>query len=480
MSVTVNCPHCNAALELPGDIPAGKRLQCPDCGESFAPPGAADLRTGLKAAPTRPEARVPVPAPPAARTRTRRREDSVRHDRDRAPRRRSKVGAVALLLSVLVILLLSLGVAGLVVAAFYSDTQNRSVVEKGHPAPAPAPPAVPNGPGGAMPGMFPQPGGMGFPAQPVSLKIGDLAPEIDGTDLDGKPMKLSDFRDKVVVLEFWGDWSPTKSPYPYFNHLLNRLKDEPFVLLGVNTDTTLERARQVAKEQKIGWRSWWDGGLQLRGPLCQRYGVTAVPTTFVIDKKGIIRQQFPGTTIEFLLDRKVDETLALGEDRPPGAPPRWQPGSTAFGQLADEVAVGPYRVRLPQGYAPDTSKAPAYRWKGPPRPDGSAAEFVVTLTPAGPADPKLEEILEKDLEKISPNSRLGFSSSAAERGEVKGLTFVRTRWTLMENSQKIKEYGFLYAARDGDTLIRIAYREPVLNFNGPLEAAALSFHKAVK
>jgi hypothetical protein len=38
------------------------------------------------------------------------------------------------------------------------------------------------------------------------LQIGMPAPEIEGTDLEGKPMKLSDFRGKVVVLDFWGDW----------------------------------------------------------------------------------------------------------------------------------------------------------------------------------------------------------------------------------------------------------------------------------
>jgi hypothetical protein len=36
--------------------------------------------------------------------------------------------------------------------------------------------------------------------------IGQPAPEIEGEDIDGRPMKLSDFRGKVVMLDFWGDW----------------------------------------------------------------------------------------------------------------------------------------------------------------------------------------------------------------------------------------------------------------------------------
>ena len=40
----------------------------------------------------------------------------------------------------------------------------------------------------------------------VGLEVGQTAPEIEGEDLDGKPMKLSDYRGQVVVLDFWGNW----------------------------------------------------------------------------------------------------------------------------------------------------------------------------------------------------------------------------------------------------------------------------------
>jgi peroxiredoxin len=41
---------------------------------------------------------------------------------------------------------------------------------------------------------------------PSGLNVGDLAPEIQGEDIDGRPFKLSDYRGKVVVLDFWGHW----------------------------------------------------------------------------------------------------------------------------------------------------------------------------------------------------------------------------------------------------------------------------------
>ena len=44
------------------------------------------------------------------------------------------------------------------------------------------------------------------PAAPTGLNKGQLAPEITGKDVNGKPMKLSDFRNKIVVIDFFGDW----------------------------------------------------------------------------------------------------------------------------------------------------------------------------------------------------------------------------------------------------------------------------------
>jgi peroxiredoxin len=40
----------------------------------------------------------------------------------------------------------------------------------------------------------------------MGLNVGDLAPDIEGEDIDGKPFKLADYRGKVVVLDFWGHW----------------------------------------------------------------------------------------------------------------------------------------------------------------------------------------------------------------------------------------------------------------------------------
>ena len=71
-----------------------------------------------------------------------------------------------------------------------------------------------------------------------SLAVGRVAPEIERQDIDGKPMKLSEYRGKVVVLCFWGTWcGPCMAMVPLEKALVERLKGRPFALLGINSDS---------------------------------------------------------------------------------------------------------------------------------------------------------------------------------------------------------------------------------------------------
>ena len=77
------------------------------------------------------------------------------------------------------------------------------------------------------------------------LAIGKLAPEIVGNDVDGKPLKLSDYRGKVIVLVFWASWcGPCMEQVPHEVALAKRLAGKPFTILGVNMDRTVAEARQ--------------------------------------------------------------------------------------------------------------------------------------------------------------------------------------------------------------------------------------------
>src|SRR5262249_21297299 len=121
------------------------------------------------------------------------------------------------------------------------------------------------------------------------LGIGKVAPDIEGEDLDGKRMKLSDYRTKVVLVCFWGKWCGfCMADIPQERSLVQRLEGKPFVIVGVNSDADREAAQKVCAEKGMSWRSFWDGG-STSGPVASRWNVQSWPTLYLLDGKGVIR-----------------------------------------------------------------------------------------------------------------------------------------------------------------------------------------------
>jgi thiol-disulfide isomerase/thioredoxin len=144
----------------------------------------------------------------------------------------------------------------------------------------------------------------------LNLAVGKPAPDIDGLDLDGKPLKLADYRGKVVVLVFWGSWcGPCMAEVPHERELLERMKGKPFALLGVDCNEDRATALKATQAQDMTWPSWHDG---TDGPIASKYHINSFPTVYVLDANGIIRARRvrgPG------LDQAVDALM-----KEPGAP----------------------------------------------------------------------------------------------------------------------------------------------------------------
>jgi RNA polymerase sigma factor (sigma-70 family) len=158
------------------------------------------------------------------------------------------------------------------------------------------------------------------------LNVGQEVPEIAGTDLDGKPMKLSEFRGKVTLLVFWATWCvPCLEMVPHERALAERYAGKPFVIVGVNGDTlpdkTFEvktvdgkvidhtaRVKAALEKHKISWRSFRNGqyGVGLE------WNVRAWPTIFLIDHRGIIRGKWKGDPGE-ALDTAIADLVRRAE-----------------------------------------------------------------------------------------------------------------------------------------------------------------------
>ena len=82
--------------------------------------------------------------------------------------------------------------------------------------------------------------------------------------------------------------------YPDERSLVQEMQDRPFVLIGVNSDKDLEKLRPRLEEERITWRSFWNGPEGTRGPISAAWNVSGWPTTYVIDHEGVIRHKSHG------------------------------------------------------------------------------------------------------------------------------------------------------------------------------------------
>ena len=123
------------------------------------------------------------------------------------------------------------------------------------------------------------------------LQVGHRAPDVVGKDSQGREFRLSEIRDKVVVLTFSADWcKPCVADYPQNRKLVEIYKDRPFALFSVVADEEPRTVDEAIAKGEITWRCWYDG---MDGPIARRWNIRHWPTVFVLDAQGIIRHYEP-------------------------------------------------------------------------------------------------------------------------------------------------------------------------------------------
>lgn len=147
------------------------------------------------------------------------------------------------------------------------------------------------------------------------------SPDFSLITLDGEYMTLDDLRGKVVLLAFWATWCPIcRSSIPTMKELSKRMEEDPFVLISVSAE-----ARQVIEEfveendmtwpQVQGRRSFLNGDL---------FGISAVPTYFLIDHEGFVLYTTTGwSDIQAqMITSDVSEAIKNAKEAQQQRPPR--------------------------------------------------------------------------------------------------------------------------------------------------------------
>ncbi len=117
-----------------------------------------------------------------------------------------------------------------------------------------------------------------------SLQEGKPAPEFKLKTIDGREVSLSDYRGKVVLINFWATWCPPcKEEMPLFESVYRKYKDRGFEILAVSTDTDIDVVKKFVGEYKLSFVVLYDDK-----NIASLYNVQGLPTSFLVDREGKI------------------------------------------------------------------------------------------------------------------------------------------------------------------------------------------------
>ena len=145
------------------------------------------------------------------------------------------------------------------------------------------------------------------------LVVGSPVPDAEGVNMEGKKVKLSSFKGKVVLLDIWATWCPPcRAMIPHERELVKRLEKKPFVLLSVSVDDTKDDLIGFLKEEPMPWTHWYDGQ---EGPVAEKFPGRGIPRLYLIDAKGVLRKKWLGKPDNEELDKAVDEVVKDAEKK---------------------------------------------------------------------------------------------------------------------------------------------------------------------
>lgn len=112
-----------------------------------------------------------------------------------------------------------------------------------------------------------------------------IAPDFTLRTIDNKLVKLSDYRGKVVFLNFWATWCPPcRMELPSMEKLYEKLRNQPFIIIGVNVDEADPNGvKNFVKNMNLTFPVLLDDG-----SVSKLYNINAIPTTIIIKKDGMI------------------------------------------------------------------------------------------------------------------------------------------------------------------------------------------------
>lgn len=140
--------------------------------------------------------------------------------------------------------------------------------------------------------------------------VGQPAPQFTLPTLQAdQPTALKQYAGKVVYLDFWASWcAPCRTSFPLLNKLHEKLKAKGFEVVGINLDEDKANAEKFLKEFPVSFTVLRDA----KGEWADKFVVESMPTSFIIDKQGVVQNIHHGFASDDIkeLEEKITQLLA--------------------------------------------------------------------------------------------------------------------------------------------------------------------------
>lgn len=138
------------------------------------------------------------------------------------------------------------------------------------------------------------------------VSVGKIAPEITIRDVNGNPFQLSSLQGKFVLIDFWASWcGPCRQENPNLVQMYQAFKEKDFEIVGVSIDDNIKSWTKAIETDSLQWKQVCDGN-GMEGEVAKRYLISAIPTNFLLDKRGkIIAKNLRGEELKKALDHFI-------------------------------------------------------------------------------------------------------------------------------------------------------------------------------
>lgn len=137
----------------------------------------------------------------------------------------------------------------------------------------------------------------------VPFKVNYASPELTLTDIQGVPHSLAEYRGQVVLVNLWATWCPPcKDEMPTLRSFYNKHKEQGFMVVAINDGDPTKDVLKFVKDYKLTFPVWLDPTYSATE---HAFKSLNLPTSFVIDRNGVVQLQWVGGISRKMLDQYV-------------------------------------------------------------------------------------------------------------------------------------------------------------------------------